>query len=150
MSLAHDLKCPSCSSPLRTQVRVCDPCGVRIEGHFESPANEFARLSAEELHLLRIFVHTEGSIREMESALGISYPTVKARLGALREKLGMPKGGAEPAGPKAEVASAGSDARTAGGDIELQVAAVLTDMKSGRLPAADAARLIRELRSQVR
>ncbi len=50
-------------------------------------ANEFATLSQEDLHFLRIFIHTEGHIREMESALGVSYPTVKARLAELKARL---------------------------------------------------------------
>jgi len=50
-------------------------------------ANEFAALSQEDLHFLRIFIHTEGHIREMESALGVSYPTVKARLADLKVRL---------------------------------------------------------------
>lgn len=49
--------------------------------------NEFASLSQEDLHFLRIFIHTEGHIREMESALGVSYPTVKARLAELKARL---------------------------------------------------------------
>ena len=41
------------------------------------------------MHFLRIFVHSEGKIREIEKALGVSYPTVKARLTNLKEKLGL-------------------------------------------------------------
>jgi hypothetical protein len=52
--------------------------------------NEFAELDSEDLHLLRIFVACEGRIRDMEAALGVSYPTVKARLAALRTRLGLP------------------------------------------------------------
>lgn len=58
---------------------------MRFEGSFV--ANEFATLSQEDLHFLRIFIHTEGHIREMESALGVSYPTVKARLAELKARL---------------------------------------------------------------
>lgn len=68
----------------------CKPCELRLEGHFvrePSTGNEFSNLPDEDLHLLRIFVHCEGSIREMESALGVSYPTIKSRLAKLRESL---------------------------------------------------------------
>jgi hypothetical protein len=51
--------------------------------------NEFADLDADDLHLLRIFVVCEGRIRDMEAALGVSYPTVKSRLAALRGRLGL-------------------------------------------------------------
>jgi len=63
----------------------CGACDIRIEANFVS--NEFASLDDDDLHFLRIFIHTEGRIREMESALGVSYPTVKARLAELKEKL---------------------------------------------------------------
>lgn len=53
------------------------------------PRNEFARLDDDALHLLRIFVACEGRIRDMERALGVSYPTVKSRLAGLRETLGF-------------------------------------------------------------
>lgn len=78
-------RCPSCGGELRPVALACTPCGLRIEGNFD--VNEFAALSAGDLHLLRILVHTEGHIKEMESALGVSYPTVKARLAELKAKL---------------------------------------------------------------
>lgn len=39
---------------------------------------------------------TEGRIRDMESALGVSYPTVKSRLAALKARLGLDAERAEP------------------------------------------------------
>ena len=63
---------------MRSAVLACDACDLRVEARFFG--NEFAALSDEDLHFLRIFIHTEGRIRDMESALGVSYPTVKARL----------------------------------------------------------------------
>jgi len=80
-----NISCPSCQSPMQTKVLGCDPCGVKIEGRFQ--ANEFARLQGEDLHLLRIFIFCEGKIRDMEKALGVSYPTIKARIAALKETL---------------------------------------------------------------
>ncbi len=84
-SISQSIRCPSCTGPLRPAVLLCEPCGLRFEGSFI--ANEFATLSQEDLHFLRIFIHTEGHIREMESALGVSYPTVKARLADLKARL---------------------------------------------------------------
>ena len=60
----------------------CADCGLEVSTRYA--ANEFAQLTDEQLHLLRIFVLCEGRIRDMESALGVSYPTVKARLAGLR------------------------------------------------------------------
>ncbi len=83
--LEANLACPACQGPLRPAVLECRSCGVKVEGPFQF--NEFASLSADDLHLLRIFVMSEGRIREMEAPLGLSYPTIRARLSALREKI---------------------------------------------------------------
>lgn len=80
-----NLACPACQGPLRPAVLECRSCGVKVEGPFQF--NEFASLSADDLHLLRIFVMSEGRVREMEAPLGLSYPTIRARLSALREKI---------------------------------------------------------------
>lgn len=64
----------------------CESCELKVEGSFG--LNEFAGLSEEDLHFLRIFVHCEGRIRDMESALGVSYPTIKGKLAKLKEALG--------------------------------------------------------------
>ncbi|MBN8542279.1 MAG: DUF2089 family protein [Deltaproteobacteria bacterium] len=82
--------CPVCQKELTIATLECKPCDLRLEGHFSrepTTGNEFSKLPEEDLHLLRIFVHCEGSIREMESALGVSYPTIKSRLAKLRETL---------------------------------------------------------------
>lgn len=142
--MTTDLKCPNCAGLMRPVAMICEPCHVRVEGRFD-PANEFARLSRDELHLLRIFVHTEGSIREMESALGISYPTVKQRLAALREKLQASVHTAHVPSPHPPPPIPPSPPPAT--DVATQVGVVLQDMKAGRIAPADAARLIRELRS---
>jgi hypothetical protein len=51
---------------------------IRITGEFELPP--LAKLSAEDQVFVMAFVRCDGSIKEMESAFGISYPTVKNRL----------------------------------------------------------------------
>jgi hypothetical protein len=79
--------CPACAGRLYPKLLACADCGLEVTTRYA--ANEFADLEAESLHLLRIFVLCEGRIRDMEAALGVSYPTVKARLAALREKLGL-------------------------------------------------------------
>ena len=73
----------------------CGVCDLTVTGAFVS--NEFASLGEEELHFLRIFVHCEGRIREMESALGVSYPTIKNRLTKLKEVLAAGVVGTQPA-----------------------------------------------------
>jgi hypothetical protein len=96
-----------------------------VEGRFAR--NEFASLSAEDLHFLRIFVHCEGRIREMESALGVSYPTIKGRMAKLKEALAMT--------PATEAPPA--DDRTA---------AILRELDAGRITFEEAMKQIKELR----
>ena len=72
---------------MATRVMACPNCGLRVETDFRE--NEFSHLEDEWLHFLRIFIHCEGRIRDIEAALGISYPTVKARIAELKHRLGM-------------------------------------------------------------
>jgi hypothetical protein len=59
------------------RVRLADG-EAAIEGSWELP--QLARLSAEDQVFVVAFVRSHGSIKEMESVFGVSYPTVKARL----------------------------------------------------------------------
>jgi hypothetical protein len=79
--------CPACHGRLYPERLRCADCGLEVSTRYAG--NEFAALDAEHLHLLRIFVLCEGRIRDMEAALGVSYPTVKSRLADLRARLGL-------------------------------------------------------------
>ena len=81
------MPCPSCHGPMQVRALACRQCDLHIQGNFKG--NEFAELPAEHLQLLRVFVHCEGRIRDMEKVLGISYPTVKNRIAAMRTHLGL-------------------------------------------------------------
>jgi len=80
--IKQNIKCPECRGPLKTRVIACDRCNLRLEGDFSE--NEFGSLNDDELYFLRIFIHCEGKIQDMEKALGVSYPTVKARISELK------------------------------------------------------------------
>src|SRR5277367_4708620 len=66
------------------RVRLADK-DVSIEGEFELP--QLARLSAEDQVFVAAFVRSHGSIKEMEQVFGVSYPTIKARLGRIAASL---------------------------------------------------------------
>ena len=78
--------CPVCREPMVPGGLSC-VCGVRIDAPLVT--NEFAALGREHLHFLRIFVMFEGRIRDIESALGVSYPTVKSKIAELKSALGL-------------------------------------------------------------
>src|SRR5437899_2305562 len=59
--------------------------GVAVEGAWLLP--ELAKLTAEDQVFVAAFVRSHGSIKEMEQVFGVSYPTVKARLNRISERL---------------------------------------------------------------
>jgi len=67
-----------------TGVRL-EKTGVRLEGEFELPP--LARLTYEDQVFVSEFVRCHGSIKDMEKAFGISYPTVKNRLNRIAAQL---------------------------------------------------------------
>ena len=90
--MPRHLGCPPASARPATvgstpRELACADCGLLVRSR--ARRNEFLDLDDDSLHLLRIFIACEGRIRDMERALGVSYPTVKSRLAMLRETLGF-------------------------------------------------------------
>lgn len=77
--------CPICKSQLQVHEYHCTQCKISFKGNFESTWP--AALSEEQLEFVRTFIIVQGNIREMEKALGISYPTVKNRLSEIIGKI---------------------------------------------------------------
>ncbi len=80
-------KCPSCGGKVLVTELGCGDCHTTIKGNFELPA--FALLSREDENFLRVFLSARGNIKEVERQLNISYPTVRGRLEALLNRLGL-------------------------------------------------------------
>src|SRR5690242_12222861 len=59
--------------------------GIAIEGSFELP--QLARLSIEDQVFVTAFVRAHGSLKEMETVFGVSYPTIKSRLNRIAGSL---------------------------------------------------------------
>lgn len=109
--MPHDViaTCPVCSHELSVTRLHCGSCGTTLEGDFS--VGRFGRLSREQTALLESFLRSRGNLREMERELGISYPTVRARVEALVRALGF--------GPRADAdvdVVDPADAPTTGGD----------------------------------
>ena len=81
-------RCPICSETLRVVRLDCEACGTRIEGTFA--LGRFHSLSADQLEFLETFIRARGNFKDVERELGISYPTVRARLDAVIRALGFP------------------------------------------------------------
>ena len=77
--------CPICQHPLRITKLCCDPCAVTYGGGFDWP--RLARLSSAHQELAEQLLLAGGNISAMAQAVGMSYPTLKKRLDALRDAL---------------------------------------------------------------
>ena len=87
--MAHDVlhDCPVCHKPLHITKPHCPACGTSIEGDFQ--AERLLALTPEQRSFVLSFLRNRGNIREMEKELGISYPTVRARLDQILAALGL-------------------------------------------------------------
>ena len=77
--------CPVCGHGLVATRLKCDSCGVGVDGRFEPRG--LAGLTPEQLDFVEVFVRNRGVIRDVESELGVSYPTVRARLDEVVEAM---------------------------------------------------------------
>ncbi|MBA7513970.1 hypothetical protein ES705_05988 [subsurface metagenome] len=84
--LLHD--CPVCGKNLRVRVLQCPGCQTRIEGNFKPNASPIFYLSGKELEFVELFIKVRGNIKEVEKALGISYPTVRGMLDSIPRTMG--------------------------------------------------------------
>lgn len=80
--------CPVCAEPLRIARLECDACHTAIEGDFDN--GRLGRLSRDQLSFVEVFLECRGKIKDVEERLGLSYPTVVARLEQVVEALGSP------------------------------------------------------------
>ena len=108
--LVERLRCPHCGSALegdfeparRAEVenrpaegggRRSGPLAAahagRSDGRSEARFGRLARLSDEQLEFVEVFLRCRGVIKNVEDMLGVSYPTVRARLNATLEALGL-------------------------------------------------------------
>lgn len=81
-------ECPVCGDPLHITRLECNSCGSALEGHFL--LNRLSRLTHDQMTFLESFIGNRGVIKDIEVDLGISYPTVKARLEEVVRALGYP------------------------------------------------------------
>ena len=79
-------RCPVCSGKLHVIKLECGDCHTIIENSFT--LNKFDYLDKEQLSFLEVFVKCRGNIKDVEKEMGISYPTVRAKLDEVIVSLG--------------------------------------------------------------
>ena len=158
--------CPVCSDELLVQEYRCRGCGVVLRGLFRRC--ELCALPEEMLHFVGVFLEVEGNFRSVERRLGISYPTVKARLASVNARLaearlradaGIASGAPDDADARSSLGTRGHGARgrNAGApNVDAPNAqgrsvrgrserlALLRDLRAGRITVDEALRELRD------
>lgn len=70
--------CPYCGGRMEVERLRCCQCKIAVEGQIALP--RLARLSPDDREFIELFVKSSGSLKAVAAKLGISYPTVRARL----------------------------------------------------------------------
>ena len=118
--------CPACASDLVVTRLQCPACGTEVSGTFALA--RLASLREPHASLIELFLRVRGNMKEMERVLGLSYPTVRARL---EDALAA--------------ADLGRDSHAAAGVAELAAerAAILDELERGEISGSEAAARLR-------
>ena len=111
-------RCPVCGEGLHVTRLACRGCTTALEGRFS--VGRWQGLTREQWDFLEEFIRARGKIKDVEQALGISYPTVVSRLNDV-------------------VAAMGFDVPQPPADAAQQRQHVLDELAAGKITAADAA-----------
>jgi hypothetical protein len=117
------LKCPSCDGNLVVSQLKCPSCTIAIDGEFAMPA--LLKLRHSQIDFIEVFVKNRGVIRDVERELGVSYPTVRARLDEVVAALGYQ-------------VRTGESAPNESLDVAAHRRGVLADLKAGKISPDDA------------
>ncbi len=101
--------CPSCGSAMEVTEMHCLTCDARVQAHFRTC--DFCALSEEQSTFLRLFLISRGNLSEVEKKLGVSYPTVRAKLDEVIGRLETTTTTAEPAKMRESVETPGETLR---------------------------------------
>ena len=126
-------QCPSCGGALEVTELRCPSCRTVVRGRY-APC-PFCQLAPDSLYFLETFVQCRGNIKEMERALGISYPTVRGRLDAVIRELGYEV----EVEPEVEVEEA---------EIAAQCKEILDQLDKGEIAASEATKRLGDIRGR--
>jgi hypothetical protein len=130
--------CPSCSGSLEIREFYCPVCDIQVRGRFApGERSPFAALSDEQEAFLRLFVLSRGNLSDVERSLGVSYPTVRAKLDDLIAAVSaLEEQAAQASAPAAEPAPE-----------HLSRTEILARVADGRLSSAEGMALLQQLSS---
>lgn len=78
--------CPFCGGKIQITELKCETCNAVVSGSFN--LGSFS-ISDEHWEFIRLFIKVRGNLKKMGKILGLSYPTLRARLEEVREVLGF-------------------------------------------------------------
>jgi len=78
--------CPICNIKLKANKLGCSQCGTELSGQFH--LSKFAYLKEDEIIFVELFVKNAGNMKQLQSELGVSYPTAKKMLNDIIFSLG--------------------------------------------------------------
>jgi hypothetical protein len=162
-------RCPVCDGELMVTQLKCSSCDTEVNGSYA--LGRLAGLREPHASLVEMFLRVRGNVKEMERELGLSYPTVRARLDEAFQAAGFPReaargGGESESGWDArfethlseqirahvEHALGGLDRskRRADRDVESarQRAEIIERLEGGEISASEAAAQLRELKAR--
>jgi len=84
--------CPICNGDLAVTQVMCGQCGTTITGSFTRGGLEC--LDPGQVEFLRLLVFNRGNLRKVGRTLGISYPSVRAKLQEISAVLETSRHGA--------------------------------------------------------
>jgi len=119
--------CPFCGGGLEVTAFVCECCAADVRGRFTP--NRLAALDGDQAAFALAFIRSRGNIKELERELGVSYPTVRARLDDVVRALGF---------TVKEDAAAAEEARG-------RRAEILDAVAAGRMAVGEAAEALKKL-----
>lgn len=80
-------RCPVCGGTVNFTRINCGVCGMEMTGKFA--LCRFCALEEKHLRFIETFLRCRGSIKDVERALGLSYPTVRGMLEAALAAMGL-------------------------------------------------------------
>ena len=87
-------RCPSCGGRMHVEKLGCASCGTEVQGRYR-PCPVCA-LEPEPRKLFDLFLQARGNLKDVQRALGLSYPTVRQRIEEMFRKLEGAEQGPEP------------------------------------------------------